>query len=543
MDRTIEPRVAALMSVYARYFVEDFTAAVVNHLSATFTKNQFVALDYIGPFVEQTLAEHPISIENENAPSRFICECACFAIERGATDPESRATYDRIRALPSIHHNEICEIIFAAAQLYLRTVQNTIIGVVLNDAGQAAEKIMLDTKTRVSNVQTGGSLHQFNWGILSDGLWLNAALLRAFDLAKVFRPGTEVVSYYATTAFEVARQYSNSPVFDAEDRQVVRAALDQLLSQVDETKLGALVSPDTPLNLANLMFGSSSLTFAMDQWEKGLSKPDILIESVSQLSEIAEGIRYLKLYLSSSSDEDAIHGAVITRLDELDKVVTLCLVAFEAVRETKYAEALILVVKAPTEDPLVDVYVNSDVLPLFLSSGGSETDLVKIGNYLDPRKGGFIPSKGQSLDWVLERKDDIVASVTSSEDELIAALRVNDSIVIQELATSAITNVVMSYREARGISDDIEQALKRRIYEIGLRCAGTQSNTAWSLVGAIAELLVETIGDAFLTEAFGIFSSYANVQDPAAVATTPARTIIALAVKDAISFFQGEMTV
>lgn len=539
VDRTVEAAISSLMSVYAQYFVEDFAGRVMGHLQASVPVDETYLNDFItNQAGNRFSSESPIDITAVNPVTRFLYECSEYAIEKGIEDPEDRMAYESLRDLPSIHHDEINELVFSSALLYKKTIDETILGVVGTDARQARETIEAGAKSRTSVTETGGRVNVFTWGILSDGLWLNGALLRAFDMASIFRPGDQVVSYYATVAFDFARQYTVAPILpEGLTDSDAYAQLDVLISHGDDTTISSILSGDDQGEFASILLTPGVLSNYIDGWELGLKGTDAMVKSVANLSDLAVLLQHLIDVSKNLPEEIVISDFLLNRLDSVYNVVTLCLCGFEALRESRYNEALILCVGAPDNDPTVDVIINSDLVNSYKAAGGAEGDLVHVGAYLDPRKGHPPSIQGWSLAWVLERKDDIVADIVSDQIERTEALRANDAAVIQSLIQQTLRNLVQSYADAKGLSE-IPIPVNNRINEISRLATGVDVQTGFNLEQEILNLLINVISDPFVSQVTDRLTTYASSEEEDVRKNARALTVAETAVDDAVSFLR-----
>lgn len=534
MDRNLEGSVASLVDVYAKYFIEDYALNVLGLIKASVPAD----LSLITPFVQDEVSKlYPSSVVDgtSSTVTQFLYECANFALERSVSDPQSRQTYDTIKELPSAYHDEIAKLTFVCAERYLKTLDFTVLATVGSDAAQVASQIATAVRERVSNQETGARVHKFTWGVLNDGLWLNGALLKAFDTARIFRPGEPALSYYAVTALDKARGYSY-PVTDRAARDQAIASLEVVLNHT-EGQLGLLDVEE----LRTALFGIGGLENAIDGWELGLKNTRDLVGVVTNLSGIAGALPYLCDAAAKLSSEDLVCQHIGERLRVLSEVVTMVLVGYQALRETTYKEALVLDVRALTADPVVDVYINADLLNGFVSAGGTEEDFAHIGSTLDPRGEMLKPSVGWSINWVLQRRSDLISSAMAVKAERIEQLRNNDRSVIGKVVEDILGPVVATYLEASQQTAIADQVAKQ-VYNLAKQLSSETPSENFLLETEIARILVAAINDPMVTMVASAFCLFATSNDDVVRQNSRAFTIAHVAVSDAGAFFKAPAT-
>lgn len=487
-----------LAQIYAPFFIEDFAMDVMNHLGGSYPIPTDVIKSFVQNQVETLVGDDMfVVINGQSAITRFLFECAEYVINHETPDPESRETYERIAQLPSAHHGELKSAVFAMAALYRKTLETTLLSVVARDATTATQTIQQIAQTRIAGAETGGNLNFFNWGILSDGLWLNAALLRANDLASIFKPGDPVVAYYTTVAFDFARQYTSISMLDEETLTAAYGELGVLTSHADADVIEELVSSlGTPTELNSFLFVPGVMMNYLTAWEKGLTNPTQLIWAVSNLTTFARLLSVLIETAKNIDEEELISDLIRNRLDQAYKVVTLVLAGYEALRETRLAETLILQVVPNGNDPTVAVYINNDLINTYHAMGGDDADLIRFGLYLDPRKGVPTPSDGWKISFINQRKADVIPTMIAEDNDRLAQLRSNDAAVIQSEAMRIIMNLVDSYLAASKYSllrPDISQNITTLARSI------TSDQTEVSTDEELIKILVSVIDDPYLT--------------------------------------------
>ena len=481
-----------LASVYATYFAQDYAQDVLSNLSGSYPIDPAVLKTSVNKTVADKIGGTPIALASDNSICRFLYECAEHAINNNVEDPESYEAFQKIAGMPSLHHQELGSFIFAASDLYNKTLKSTLLGVVAKDADTAAKAIVQAAQTRTTMDDTGGTLHFFNWGILNDGLWLNGALLKAYKLANIFRPGDTPVVYYAQTAFRFAYQFSSMPMLGDEESTWVYGEIDSLLSYVTSPDLDNLLAEVPQSDLVSLLFGTGVLSSYVTSWERGMTSPYQMVNAVKQLSVLAHILVMLEEACAKAEGDMGISSATKTRIDTAYNVVVLALVAFEALRETKLSESLILDIYAEGEDPKVDVTINKDVVHSFHAAGGEDADLIRFGLYLDPRKGIPASSNGWSLSWVMGRRDDVIPKMMADDADRLLKLRFNDAAVIEQETQRIIGDVVRSYLEASN-QQTLRPSIRQKIATISRMV--TREDKEISLTEEIMSVLLEVLND------------------------------------------------
>jgi hypothetical protein len=275
--------------------------------------------------------------------------------------------------------------------------------------------------------------------------------------------------------------------------------------------------------------------YSLDQYEKGLKQPKAMVEAVSDLSSHVQLIAHLK-DVAVQLGEDVIPNTVIERLDTVEKAATMALVGFEAMRETRFADTLVLYVDAPSEDPVVDVFVNKDMISSFVAQGGAEEELVQIGTYLDPRKGNHTPQAGWSESWITKRKDDIIAQSAADEEVRLNQLRANDTAVIRDIVETNLNKIALSYNEACN-RHDLSRDITHQIGRIARSVTQEQGLENFSLATETTKLLCSVIEDPFVTRSANSFVEYANHEDEDKRKNAKALTIVSGAIADIMTNF------
>lgn len=513
--------VLALANTYAGFFARDFAHDVMRHLTGSYPVDK----EKLTSYIDSVLQNQSITVGSTDTIGRFLFECAEHALEQGMEDPSSQNTWKQVSGLPSLYHSEIQSIIFSSACMYRDTVDRTILGVIARDAHMAAQSIAQTVQTRTQDTDTTGSVDVFNWGVLGDGVWLNAALLTAFNKASIFRPGDMVAAHYAETAFSFARRDSYLPILSSEERTRMAGLIEAAVGEVEASpEMDDLFTQFSPREVLSTLIDSQHLTYQLDAWKVGLTNTKELVWAVGRLSALARILPVIKSSVRKVED-DVIFDALISRIDAVIDVVCLCLAGFEAVRETRYANTLIMSVSPCGDDPKVTITVNQDLLTQYSDAGGDVADLIYFGIHLDPRRGIPESSNGWSLEYVLARKADIVAKGMDEENSRLIRLRNNDAAVIQGETTKIVSSLVRSYLETRQITT-IPSTIHQGIASLARDASiGTES---FNLDASITKLLTDSLGDTFVSAVSDRFITHLSSDNAAdAKAFTVAQTAIA----------------
>lgn len=448
-----------LASIYARYYVQDFAEDVLNHVQGSIPSPNEETKQYIEKLVNEQFNNTPIVLRNKDVIGQFLIECAQYALAQEFDDPDSRAIWDRVKMLPSVYHNELKEIVFNSASYYEKMFKGVLTNVLGQDAYIALETIASIAKTRIANEETGGTLHYFNWGILNNGVWLNGALAKAFSLASIFSPEDPVVAYYAIAAFDFAKMKAELKPLDTDEQMHEAAELNLLMSHVSEEELETLdVSEE---ELRTLLFDLGNLRYQLDCWALGINDIKYVFQYLPKMSALARALLLLLDSVRIVEEQELIGDNLRNRLNQTYDAVTLALVGYEALRETRYKESFLLAVNPQESDMLVDVFVNEDLINAFRAAGGEDSNLIYFGNYFDPRKGFIIPTQGWSLSFIINRQVEIVSEMMAQTQDRLEELRSNDAAFIEKEAVKVLTDLVKSITTAanKEFTPDLYQAV------------------------------------------------------------------------------------
>lgn len=539
MEPIVSIETSELTKIYSQYFIEDFAAKVMNLLKGSYNVDPVLLNNFIKSKVDFVFNQNvPFALSAVNSITRFVFECVEHAQASGFTSPETRIVWEDISKLPSLHHDEIQTLTYGLAEVYHRIINDTVLSIIVRDAITASKTITQVVQSRVSTTETGGDLHVFSWGILNDGLWLNGALLKAFALASIFAPGDPVLPSYAEEAFNFASQKAALPYLDEEAQTSAYGELDLLISQVNNPEeLENLFKDFCQTDLNSLLFISGRLFDCVRYCIEGSKTPSTLIQSIKKLSVIVRIVGILNETARYMEDQTLISDLVRSRLDTLNDAVTLVLVGYEALRETKFAEALILDVVVTGDDPKVDVIVNNDMVNSYHAAGGEDEDLISFGHHLDPRKGITTPGFGWSLSWVMARRMDVIPKVLAETTERLEQMRSNDAAVIQSESARIISNLVNSCAEAAGktpLRQDIVQSIQALSRKL------SSSLDEGDLIKDIVTILITAIDDDHVTKMTNHFMNNLSSTDAFVKTNGAALAIAESAIDDSYSYLTVE---
>lgn len=520
MDRATLIAAEKVVPAYTRFFLEDFRSKLLGYVSAT-TK-----------ITSEKLATIPLpdtipAIKQDNAVTRFIFENALEALELYGDDAATRETWDLMCQAPTSHDDEITALAYNGAMFYLKTINETLINTVGSDVMQISQSIKNEVMARESLTQTGGVVHHFNWGILSDGMWLNGALNAAFDKLKIFRPGLEPNMSWARSAMDQAARDASRGTLRSE----YEGDFGTLIAHADNSIMtSGSIAPHDP-ELHDILYKFGTLSNCVNRWSNALTNPLELVDSVRQLSNLAVTIPHL-IHVATSLGDELVSQEMIDRLRAVEETVTFSLVAFNAARESRFGDKIVLGVKSHDQDPVVDVYVNKDLLNSFTSSGGSEEDLAHLGTYLTMKELDTVTT-GWSMSWATKLKDEIAQEVLASEYDRLEKLRLNDRNVIRTVVHSTLEPVVESYISASGRGDMFNSA-KNSVRDIAVRVSNPDA--PYQMDRDLVKLLTGLTGDEQLVQVAESFLDHSTSADPEERALALGLTMVDAATMMVVSY-------
>lgn len=522
-----------LVDVYARYFIEDFTRSVMQQLQGSYPVPQSVLDGFITQALDDGEKQVITTTTAPNPVSRFVQECADYVATESLDYAESRDTWDQVRALPSLYHDDIQAMIYQSADLYRKTVQGTLTGVIAKDAAITAQSITQTVETQIGTLESGGVLHRFNWGLLDDGLWLNQAMLKAHNLAHIFRPNEPIKGYMVQQAFDKAHALISVPFVD----DIVQAQLDLLIAQVDpHSTLEPLLAQVSQEALTKMVFKTGALREHLDGWELGVKNPSMMVGQISDMSALVRLTQVLRATAERMGDSNLIETSILTSLAMVEDVTTMALMGYQVVRETTFNNALILAVTSTEDSPIVQVYLNNDLTNRFHAAGGDDADLVQFGLYLDPKQGMPASMQGWDMDYVFNRRDAVVSEMLAHHAERQDALRIYEARLVKETIASKLQQVVSSYLQTIQI-DVIPDPVQDQIRQIS-KDAVEVSQTGLPLDAKVFQLLLTSLNDPFLTATGQRLIDHSTHADPQIHQHAPSLTVATTALADAWDCFR-----
>jgi len=524
-----------LFNRYAQYFVEDFATSVFSHLKATYPLSQ----DYINEFVKHKVGAFFSGTYNSgatpiNVVTRFIQECVDYANDHDVEDPSDRSTWDYISSLPSIHHDEIQATIFASAILYNKTVDQTLVGVVMRDSSVSSDLIRNAIQAQSVTNETGGKLNVFNWGLLNDGIWLNGALLKTYELSNAFRPGDTIVSYYAKVCYDFSRSNCEYSLIPQDDIDNIEGYIYQAVSSLGADLEAEYAAYKDKFDYVKSLTYASELASYVEYWEKGFSNTRIALEAVTILSSTITVLNAIKDSTRVTSEDDdavSIPDTIGDRINKMLDVLTLCLTGYEALRETKFSDTLIFDANKAS-DSHVEVYVNDDLIGTYRSAGGEDQDLIHLGMYIAADNLRVTPSDGWTLSWALARKDDIIAEVLSKQSQNQEDRDRDLANAVRNILIVKLSDVVNSYLESAG-HKPFTPDITRKIEDIA---AMMVTGSDVPLDDQVFGLLLYVTGNDFVKDTGERLIKYISSDNPEAKANALGLTVGETAIEDAIDF-------
>ncbi|RZA12327.1 MAG: hypothetical protein EOP02_30460 [Proteobacteria bacterium] len=194
----------------------------------------------------------------------------------------------------------------------------------------------------------------------------------------------------------------------------------------------------------------------------------------------------------------AISDQTVERISQAVEAVTMSLVGYEAMRETRFAGTLIMGVATEGTDPKVDVFVNADNIANYRASSGTDAELVQFGLHLDPRAGMPASANGWSLQYVLDRRENVIPQVMAEDSNRLQRLRDNDAAVIRQEAGRITRDAVQSVLSARNV-DTIPLALNQTISKFSQELTNGKSEIRMDQ--ELISMLAQASGDSFVQKA------------------------------------------
>ena len=514
-----------LYDAYARFFIEDFALKVYDHLKATFPiaedkLKEFIAFKVDSYFSASHIAGNPANTE----AGGLIRECVEFVEDNNLPDPLGRATWDYVSNLPSVHHDDLQKAVFNSAILYSNTITKGLIETVFADADTTTKSIQNAIADHVKSNATCGRVNLFNWGLLSDGMWLNGALLKAYYKTRTFKPDEKVTAYYAKLCFDYALGSTDYPVISDEHYSDMEHILDIMSAGTSEALQGEYEALKSSISLVNILKSKTELNSYINLWESGLRDANLLVTCVDQMSSLVRVLSELAVIV-----EDDNYGDVRSRILQAVEDVTLCLCGYEAMRESEYADKIIFCSKASEQDGLVDVYVNKDVLNSFYNSNKVDADLLILGKYLAYTFPNSNPKQAWSLEWANARFNEIETDILTRESDRNDEVRRKSANIIQAIVSEKLTDIARSYLETKDIHD-IPGDVEANIGRVARLAVKEVSPSIHTLIG---NFLLAVVADPFITGMANTLMKHMELTDGVGHNEPIALTVLETAVQDA----------
>lgn len=504
MSKFVSDPLVDLANRYIPFFVENFTRQVMGYVKGSHNLPADVLTQLITSHVEQAQAANPLAMGNSGTVNRFLFECAEFALEQNIANAESREVYDHIAKLPSIHHDDLNQMAFSAADLFRLTIDKNVVGTIARDASTAAQLITSAAMERTSKTETGGNLQLFGWGALSDGMYLNSALMYAADQHNLFKADRAPSLSWYKIAFDHAHQTAKIEGLSGDDYVSGSADVSMLLGDVATESMSELLTVVDQNKLTGLLCSAGNLKNLVTHWEQADQSPVFLMESVQEMTALVHLVDHMQSQLRYQYEDLHMGEEMSNRLGQLKNTLTMGMVGYEVLRETRFKDTLIMGVEGLGTDPTVNVVINQDNLGRFEAVHGQESDLIAFGQHLDPRKGVRGSVNGWSVDYALEARDTVVPAMMAEEVERVEQLRRNDAEVIRTSAETIAKDMVQSYVTARQL-DEIPDDLMESVYRVSR--SAIAATEGMSLDESMFTLLAKATGDSFVETATESFLS------------------------------------
>lgn len=515
---------------YAKYLVEDFTNKTHSLMAGSYPLDDKYKQEFINFKVDELLGDiSQISNPPINTVTRFINECSEYALENYEDKAMSREIWDKVSLLPSLHHEELQAILYASASLYDTTINDVLVGTVMRDAKDVAGGIRIAVESFMNEDPTGGRVNVFDWGLLNNGLWLNGALMKAYELSNTFRPGDQIVADYARVCYDFAysrAEYTNAP---REELDNISGYLFQALSIAGEDVTAEYNALETKFNFVKALAYSSELVSYIKYWQRGFSETNVTIDAIATMSSVISVLNAIKEVCRTNHEELLIPESIGNRINTMIDVITLALVAYEALRETQFSDTLIFTA-TKREDGTIDVFVNADLLRAYESTGGDERDLIYLGLYIVENSSIVTPRTGWTLSWANSRKDDVMSEMIAKEsfrrEELDRGQRHN----IKQTVFNKVFDVAQSYYEvANKDTTSLSPVIVRQIDDIS---RGFNQQDATPIEQSIYDLLLHVGNQDHVTSMGTKLINYMSSDNQEAKQNAKTLTFIDTAVED-----------
>lgn len=515
-----------IFDAYAKYLTQDCAAKAVCITGGFSEELENYLHNYVVSKVDERLGnEAHTSINAINPYTKFVLECAVHAIESDVSDPESRASWDSISELPSMHHEELNAIAHTEAKNYYDAIFGTIRDIIGRDAKDIVQYTETYVKNRLSTNALGTNVSTFNWGILNNGMWLNTALAYAYQKAGIFRPDAPVTAYYTTVIQEKLKSMLDFSDFNITDHNALRTNVSNLVNSVDHPLL-----EDFDVSFLN---GAHYLEVAADQWMMGYTDARYIAPSIDNLTRSMTAVSEIKSILSNSEISDAFEGPISDIVARAEEVITMILLGYQALRETRYKDTFIFSVSKDVEGT-IDIVVNGDLYTTYIRNGGSEEDLAKFGIYLAREPINIDSRSGWRLEWMQQRRTDIISDVIYTESERQNERNAAYIDTMRRTYKERLTSVVESYLSTHGVNEipiSLLQKIDRNVRGI------STSDIEGSLLDDTVEVLVDATGDDFIKSIYSYFLGHLAAPSEEERRNAPCLAIADMAINDVVDNF------
>ena len=526
----ITPTVYTLDQVkasYTRFFIQEFASMLAHNVKDVCPGDEALVSQTITSTIDAFYNEQTVGVESFSAAahSKFIHECAEYALSKGYEDPTSLEAYNEISALPSIYIEDIDQSLTQLAATLPAVLNTVVIDTIAKDAHETVALIAAKVKNKIEQYETGGAIHRFNWGLLSDGLWLNGALMKAGEIAHLFDPSVPTKKSFAVESFDAARRFIRVP----ENRMEHEGEFSLMVENCeDATKAFLGENLEHSIFIKRLLIEPGFLNSQIFRWKEGLIEPTSIVQNVGELSQAIGTLSALRQTRSLLA-EDLISETIVNRVDEVYDAITLCLVAHHALRETQYKDTLIMSVESVPDAPMVDVFVNEDNVSRFEQEGGDETDLLPIGMYLDPKRGNSNVDGGRSVDWVCEKKEDILAKMIVEEEERAAKIMRGEMTLVENTVKESVFETVSQYTMSAGL-ESIRPEIHNQITDLATKVSGRHSKVDIALEAEVASILAGASDLDIIKDSMASFIKFSASEDEATKSSAKCLTVVEMAV-------------
>lgn len=491
----IEP----IVSNYLGYFVQDFTKSVLKNIPKTCPVNSEYLAEYVDMKTSAFFSEDGLTGRlNGSDITKFVHECAQYAVESNLPEADSYETWYQVSKLPSVYDQSIQDLIFNTSKNYVSMIDETITGLIMQDTHTAVESIRGKLADSYKQIETGGSVHKASWGLLDNAIWLSSACTIAFDSAKAFRPGDPYKVSYVDTCFSQALSIPYE-AFDRETATDLRNSINVIIGSCDESAVEDFQAVNEIVDVCDLLAYNSSVDWFINKCKSNLNNAKLMLEDVSTLSSLITSLSAIK-DIAVKADDSIVSTQTVERIDTLTNILTLTLVSYEALRETTYKDSLVFYSDKPEDSFLVDVYVNPDNVNQFLKSGEGreEKDLLTIGTYaaMNP---AVMSNRGISLSVVDDRLEDMRQHVLANEYELRNENKNGYRNQIRTIVTNELTNIVSSYHDMYNV-EQTDDSVKDRIKQIAIDASALEQ---FDFEGEVYKLLLSSTNNK-IVEGLGI---------------------------------------